>query len=144
MQDGSWCCFVLSQNQLQVTGSQLFNYIKAYTDVFSTSSAFPEVGVVPSYKQASSSLTLVAAAQAKTLLEATADANNKNAQDVALKKYKAEMEQVSIEAVLLDMLLTHPLQVAGVGKRYCEPSRLDDRHDSFKVSCMEYFGVLPR
>ena len=92
----------------------------------------------------SSSLTLVAAAQAKTLLEATADANNKNAQDVALKKYKAEMEQVSIEAVLLDMLLTHPLQVAGVGKRYCEPSRLDDRHDSFKVSCMEYFGVLPR
>ena len=106
MQDGSWCCFVLSQNQLQVTGSQLFNYIKAYTDVFSTSSAFPEVGVVPSYKQASSSLTLVAAAQAKTLLEATADANNKNAQDVALKKYKAEMEQVPIEAVLLDMLLT--------------------------------------
>ncbi|KAE8985423.1 hypothetical protein PR003_g23261 [Phytophthora rubi] len=57
-----------------VTSRELFTYIKTYAGLFREASIFPE---------------------AKTLLEATAEANNVNQRDKALLKYKREMEKVA-------------------------------------------------
>ncbi|KAG7398503.1 Alkyltransferase-like protein 1 [Phytophthora boehmeriae] len=57
-----------------VTSRELFTYIKTYAGLFREASIFPE---------------------AKTLLEATAEANNVNQRDKALIKYKREMEKVA-------------------------------------------------
>lgn len=57
-----------------VTSRELFTYIKTYAGLFREASIFPE---------------------AKTLLEATAEANNVNQRDKALIKYKREMEKMA-------------------------------------------------
>ncbi|KAF1332694.1 Atlastin-like protein, partial [Globisporangium splendens] len=57
-----------------VTSRELYTYIKTYAGLFREASIFPE---------------------AKTLLEATAEANNVNMKDKALLKYKREMETVA-------------------------------------------------
>ncbi|KAL3665565.1 hypothetical protein V7S43_009599 [Phytophthora oleae] len=57
-----------------VTSRELFTYIKTYAGLFREASIFPE---------------------AKTLLEATAEANNVNQRDKALIKYKREMEKIA-------------------------------------------------
>ncbi|RLN66797.1 hypothetical protein BBJ29_000039 [Phytophthora kernoviae] len=57
-----------------VTSRELFTYIKTYAGLFREASIFPE---------------------AKTLLEATAEANNVNQRDKALIKYKREMEKLA-------------------------------------------------
>lgn len=57
-----------------VTSRELYTYIKTYAALFREASIFPE---------------------AKTLLEATAEANNVNMKDKALLKYKREMEGVA-------------------------------------------------
>ncbi|RLN79792.1 hypothetical protein BBJ28_00026743 [Nothophytophthora sp. Chile5] len=57
-----------------VTSRELFTYIKTYAGLFREASIFPE---------------------AKTLLEATAEANNVNQRDKALLKYKREMEKMA-------------------------------------------------
>ncbi|KAJ8524554.1 hypothetical protein ON010_g16564 [Phytophthora cinnamomi] len=57
-----------------VTSRELFTYIKTYAGLFREASIFPE---------------------AKTLLEATAEANNVNQRDKAMLKYKREMEKVA-------------------------------------------------
>lgn len=57
-----------------VTSRELYTYIKTYAALFREASIFPE---------------------AKTLLEATAEANNVNMKDKALIKYKREMETVA-------------------------------------------------
>lgn len=59
---------------MPVTSRELYTYIKAYAALFREASIFPE---------------------AKTLLEATAEANNVNMRDKALTKYKREMDQVA-------------------------------------------------
>jgi atlastin len=59
---------------MPVTSRELYTYIKAYAALFREASIFPE---------------------AKTLLEATAEANNVNNRDKALTKYKREMDQVA-------------------------------------------------
>ncbi|TYZ63578.1 hypothetical protein PybrP1_009896 [[Pythium] brassicae (nom. inval.)] len=57
-----------------VTSRELYTYIKTYAALFREATIFPE---------------------AKTLLEATAEANNVNMRDKALLKYKREMEAVA-------------------------------------------------
>jgi len=57
-----------------VTSRELYTYIKTYAALFREASIFPE---------------------AKTLLEATAEANNVNQKDKALIKYKREMEAMA-------------------------------------------------
>lgn len=57
-----------------VTSRELYTYIKTYAALFREASIFPE---------------------AKTLLEATAEANNVNMKDKALLKYKREMELIA-------------------------------------------------
>ncbi|POM78224.1 Atlastin-like protein [Phytophthora palmivora] len=57
-----------------VTSRELFTYIKTYAGLFREASIFPE---------------------AKTLLEATAEANNVNQRDKALLMYKREMEKIA-------------------------------------------------
>lgn len=57
-----------------VTSRELYTYIKTYAALFREASIFPE---------------------AKTLLEATAEANNVNMKDKALLKYKREMESIA-------------------------------------------------
>lgn len=57
-----------------VTSRELYTYIKTYAALFREASIFPE---------------------AKTLLEATAEANNVNMKDKALLKYKREMEAIA-------------------------------------------------
>lgn len=57
-----------------VTSRELYTYIKTYAALFREASIFPE---------------------AKTLLEATAEANNVNMKDKALLKYKREMETIA-------------------------------------------------
>lgn len=59
---------------MPVTSRELYTYIKTYAALFREASIFPE---------------------AKTLLEATAEANNVNMKDKALSKYKREMESVA-------------------------------------------------
>lgn len=56
---------------IPVTSRELYTYIKTYASLFREASIFPE---------------------AKTLLEATAEANNVNMRDKALTKYKREMD----------------------------------------------------
>lgn len=57
-----------------VTSRELYTYIKTYAALFREATIFPE---------------------AKTLLEATAEANNVNMKDKALLKYKREMEAIA-------------------------------------------------
>ncbi|CAI5735834.1 unnamed protein product [Peronospora destructor] len=57
-----------------VNSRELFTYIKTYAGLFREASIFPE---------------------AKTLLEATAEANNVNQRDKALLMYKREMEKIA-------------------------------------------------
>ncbi|TDH71305.1 hypothetical protein CCR75_005729 [Bremia lactucae] len=57
-----------------VTSRELYTYIKAYAGLFREASIFPE---------------------AKTLLEATAEANNINQRDKALIRYKRDMESIA-------------------------------------------------
>lgn len=57
-----------------VTSRELYTYIKTYAGLFREASIFPE---------------------AKTLLEATAEANNVNQRDKALLRYKREMETIA-------------------------------------------------
>ncbi|KAJ0396780.1 hypothetical protein ATCC90586_008020 [Pythium insidiosum] len=58
---------------MPVSSRELFTYIKAYAALFREATIFPE---------------------AKTLLEATAEANNVNMKDKALAMYKKEMEKI--------------------------------------------------
>ena len=55
-----------------IGASDLFAFVKAYVRTFKEADVFPE---------------------ARTLLAATAEANNRNACDAALRKYKREMDQ---------------------------------------------------
>eukprot|EP00602_Paraphysomonas_sp_CaronLab_P005389 CAMPEP_0185020938 /NCGR_PEP_ID=MMETSP1103-20130426/3584_1 /TAXON_ID=36769 /ORGANISM="Paraphysomonas bandaiensis, Strain Caron Lab Isolate" /LENGTH=550 /DNA_ID=CAMNT_0027552149 /DNA_START=38 /DNA_END=1687 /DNA_ORIENTATION=+ len=62
-------------NNRSITGPELLNFIKAYAAMFEhDGSCFPK---------------------AMTMLEATADANNRNAYDMAIKSYKSAMDAVA-------------------------------------------------
>ena len=61
-------------NGRAMTAPELFNYVKVYASLFKEAQIFPE---------------------AKTLLEATAEANNGNSKFRAVDKYKSEMEKVA-------------------------------------------------
>ncbi|KAG7378634.1 Alkyltransferase-like protein 1 [Phytophthora pseudosyringae] len=84
-----------------VTSRELFTYIKTYAGLFREASIFPE---------------------AKTLLEATAEANNVNQRDKALIKYKREMELI-----------------AGSRCQYVPVQELDAHHKACLEGAMDVF-----
>jgi hypothetical protein len=84
-----------------VTSRELFTYIKTYAGLFREASIFPE---------------------AKTLLEATAEANNVNQRDKALLRYKREMDKV-----------------AGSKCQYVPVQELDAHHKACLQGAMDVF-----
>ncbi|KAH9259337.1 hypothetical protein BASA81_002380 [Batrachochytrium salamandrivorans] len=79
-------------NGQPVTGPELFNFIKVYCQLFKEAKIFPE---------------------AKTLLAATSEANNRSAMDSAVREYRAVMDEKT--------------------KKYLEEHELRGYHDSAKV-----------
>jgi len=75
-----------------VTGPELFNYIKSYCQLFREAKIFPE---------------------AKTLLAATSEANNRSALDMALREYRSKMDERT--------------------KKFIEEAELKAAHDECKV-----------
>lgn len=75
-----------------VTGPELFNFIKAYCQLFREAKIFPE---------------------ARTLLAATSEANNRSALDAAIREYRAKMDERT--------------------KKFIEEPELKALHDEFKV-----------
>ncbi|CAM9450639.1 unnamed protein product, partial [Chrysoparadoxa australica] len=69
-----------------ITAPELKNYMMAYTKLFAEGASFPE---------------------AKTMLAATAEANNANAKTVALLKYKSEMDRASSNYRQPDVFTAH-------------------------------------
>ncbi|CEG35335.1 atlastin-like protein [Plasmopara halstedii] len=84
-----------------VTSRELYTYIKTYAGLFREASIFPE---------------------AKTLLEATAEANNVNQRDKALLKYKREMETL-----------------AGSNCQYVPVQTLENHHKACLLGAMDVF-----
>ncbi|KAL4102614.1 hypothetical protein PRIC1_006358 [Phytophthora ramorum] len=89
-----------------VTSRELFTYIKTYAGLFREASIFPE---------------------AKTLLEATAEANNVNQRDKALITYRREMEKM-----------------AGSKCQYVPVQELEMHHKACLQGAMDVFDVGAR
>ena len=87
-----------------VTRLELFVFIKAYCALFREAKIFPE---------------------AKTLLAATSEANNRAALDVALKKYRAEMDAM-----------------AGPGRVYCAEGKLREHDKVCREAAIEKFDSM--
>lgn len=79
-------------NGTPVTGPELFNFIKVYCQLFKDAKIFPE---------------------AKTLLAATSEANNRSAMDTAVREYRALMDDKT--------------------KKYLEDAQITALHDDAKV-----------
>jgi atlastin len=82
-----------------VTGPELFNYIQAYCKLFKEAKIFPE---------------------AKTLLEATAEANNRSALEAAIREYRIQMDAKT--------------------KRYVEEAELLDAHKAAKRDALALYS----
>jgi atlastin len=82
-----------------VTGPELFNFIKAYCKLFREAKIFPE---------------------AKTLLAATSEANNRSALDAAVREYRARMDERT--------------------KKFIEDNELTSLHETFKVAAQTAYN----
>ncbi|KAH9418939.1 atlastin GTPase [Dermatophagoides pteronyssinus] len=104
---------LLSQNKIipkeiggrPITGRQLLEYFKVYINVFA-GDTMPEP---------------------KTMLEATAEANNLNAVAVVKDIYTNEMESI-----------------CGGNQPYINPTTLEQRHADLLFKCMEEFDAIPK
>ena len=81
--------------------TELFEYVRAYTNVFCEAKAFPEC---------------------KTLLNAVADANNRNAFEKALRTHVRELKRF-----------------CGVGQQYREAKTIRDHHQVCLATALEQF-----
>ena len=88
-----------------ITGRQLLEYFKVYINVFA-GDTMPEP---------------------KTMLEATAEANNLNAVAVVKDMYTNEMEAI-----------------CGGNQPYINPTTLEQRHADLLVKCMDEFDTIPK
>lgn len=89
----------------EVTGRELLEYFKVYMNVFA-GDTMPEP---------------------KTMLEATAEANNLTAVVDAKDLYISYMDKI-----------------CGSNKPYINPTRLDSSHDKTKQECLDYFDKIPK
>nr|XP_046917719.1 atlastin-3-like isoform X2 [Dermatophagoides farinae] len=88
-----------------ITGRQLLEYFKVYINVFA-GDTMPEP---------------------KTMLEATAEANNLNAVAVVKDMYTNEMEAI-----------------CGGNQPYINPTTLEQRHADLLIKCMDEFDTIPK
>ncbi len=89
----------------EVTAAELGSFIKAYAEMFASGASFPE---------------------ASTMLEATATANNSNAVNLAIKKYKDYMNHVSGPKCT----------------NYIRPKELEDDHRQLLMKAMKEFDSM--
>ena len=92
-------------NGRALSGKELQTYFEVYVKMFQAGqSSFPK---------------------AMTMLDATAEANNRNAFDLALDEYKRGMEQL-----------------VGEGKAYCKEDDLQQRHDTQYIAAFQLFDDM--
>ena len=89
----------------EVTGRELLEYFKVYINVFA-GDTMPEP---------------------KTMLEATAEANN-----------------LTAVATVKDLYISHMEQLCGGSQPYINPTRLDNSHKDIKQQCLDYFDKIPK
>eukprot|EP00535_Pseudo-nitzschia_heimii_P009152 CAMPEP_0197173506 /NCGR_PEP_ID=MMETSP1423-20130617/410_1 /TAXON_ID=476441 /ORGANISM="Pseudo-nitzschia heimii, Strain UNC1101" /LENGTH=592 /DNA_ID=CAMNT_0042622331 /DNA_START=90 /DNA_END=1868 /DNA_ORIENTATION=+ len=108
-----YCRRVFSVNNLQpkviqgkeVTAAELGSFIRAYAEMFASGASFPE---------------------ASTMLEATAAANNTNAVNLALSRYKNYMNRISGPDC----------------RSYIKPKELEDDHRHLMMKAMKEFDSI--